>query len=108
MKTGKTATYTKYCPNVWLAKCEEEYQKDDIIEVENKYGNINESIVHNLVYKKDGYFFYSITRADGYNLQERAKRKAERYSDWADSAQKKSDIFREASNEGKEFLVLAE
>ena len=37
------------------------YQKDDIIEVENKYGNINESIVHNLVYKKDGYFFYSIT-----------------------------------------------
>ena len=32
--------------------------------------------VHNIVYKKDGYFFYSITRADGYNLQERAKRKA--------------------------------
>ncbi len=108
MKTEKTATYVKYCPNVWLAKCEEEYQKDDIIEVENKYGNINESIVHNLVYKKDGYFFYSITRADGYNLQERAKRKVEQYSDWADSAQKKSDMFREASNEGKEFLVLAE
>ncbi len=109
MKTeNKTATYAKYCPNVWLAKCEEEYQKDDIIEVENKYGNVNESIVHNLVYKKDGYFFYSITRADGYNLQERAKRKAERYSDWADSAQKKSDMFREASNEGKEFLVMAE
>ena len=108
MKTGKTATYAKYCPNVWLAKCEEEHQKDDIIEVENKYGNVNESIVHNLVYEKDGYFFYSITRADGYNLQERAKRKAERYSDWADSAQKKSDIFREASNEGKEFLVMAE
>ena len=108
MKTNKTATYVKYCPNVWLAKCEEEYQKDDIIEVENRYGNVNESIVHNLIYEKDGYFFYSITRADGYNLQERAKRKAERYSDWADSAQNKSDMFREASNEGKEFLVLAE
>lgn len=108
MKTKKTATYSKFCPNVWLAKCEEEYQKDDIIEVENKYGNVNESIVHNLVYKKDGYFFYSITRADGYNLQERAKRKAERYEKWADSAQKKSDMFREASNEGREFLVLAE
>ena len=108
MVTKKTATYVKYCPNVWLAKCEEEHQKDDIIEVENKYGNVNESIVHNLVYEKDGYFFYSITRADGYNLQERAKRKAERYSDWADSAQKKSDMFMDASNEGKEFLVLAE
>ena len=108
MKARKTATYSKYCPNVWLAKCEEEHQKDDIIEVENKYGNVNESIVHNLIYEKDGYFFYSITRADGYNLQERAKRKAERYSDWADSAQKKSDMFREASNEGKEFLALAE
>ena len=107
-KENKTATYSKFCPNVWLAKCEEEHQKDDIIEVENKYGDVNESIVHNLVYEKDGYFFYSITRADGYNLQERAKRKAERYSDWADSAQKKSDMFREASNEGKEFLVLAE
>ena len=44
------------------------------------------------------------SRADGYNLQERAKRKAEQYSDWADSAQKKSDMFREASNEGKNFL----
>ena len=108
MKTKETATYAKYCPNVWLAKCEEEHQKDDIINVENKYGNVNESIVHNLIYEKDGYLFYSITRADGYNLQERAKRKAERYSDWADSAQKKSDMFREASNEGKEFLVLAE
>ena len=107
-KENKTATYAKYCPNVWLAKCEEEHQKDDIIEVENRYGNVNESIVHNLVYEKDGYFFYSITRADGYNLQERAKRKAERYSNWADSAQKKSDMFREASNEGKEFLVMGE
>jgi hypothetical protein len=109
MKTeNKTATYVKYCPNVWLAKCEEEHQKDDIIEVENRYGNVNESIVHNLVYEKDGYFFYSITRADGYNLQERAKRKAERYSNWANRADAKSDSYREASNEGKDFLVLAE
>ena len=108
MKTEKTATYAKYCPNVWLAKCEEEHQKDDIINVENKYGNLNESIIHNLVFQKDGFYYYSITRADGYNLQERAKRKAEQYSDWADSAQKKSNMFREASNEGKEFLVLAE
>ena len=104
----KTATYAKYCPNVWVAKCSEKCEKGEIIEVETKHGKINESIVHNLVLEKDGYYYYSITRADGYNLQERAKRKAEQYSNWADSAQKKSDMFREASNEGRDFLVLAE
>ncbi len=104
----KTATYAKYCPNVWLAKCSEKCEKDEIIDVETRHGKINKSIIHNLVFQKDGFYYYSITRADGYNLQERAKRKAEQYSDWADSAQKKSDMFREASNEGKEFLVMGE
>lgn len=105
---NKTATYVKYCPNVWLAKCTEKHQKDDIIEVETKYGKINESIVHNLVYERDGYYFYSITRADGYNVQERARRKADRYEQWAESADRKSTAYHEASNEGKDFLVLAE
>ena len=105
---NKTATYAKYCPNVWLAKCTEKCEKDEIIDVETKYGKINESIVHNLVYEKDGYYFYSIIRADGYNLQERAKRKAERYSNWASSAEQKSNAYHEASNEGRDFLVLAE
>lgn len=31
-------TYAKYCPNVFLAKCEEQYQKGDIITVTTKYG----------------------------------------------------------------------
>lgn len=26
-------TYAKYCPNVYLAKCEEKHEKGDIIEV---------------------------------------------------------------------------
>ena len=108
MKTGITATYSKYCPNVWLAKCEEEHQKDEIIDVETRYGKINKSIVHNLVFEKDGYFYYSITRADGYNLQERARRKAEQYENWAQARRKKSGQYYEASNEGADFLVLAE
>jgi len=109
MKTeNKRATYSKYCPNVWLAKCTEKHQKGDIIEVETQYGKINESIVHNLVFEKDGYYFYSITRADGYNLQERAKRKAEQYENWAQARQIKSDQYHNASNEGRDFLVLAE
>lgn len=107
-KENKTATYAKYCPNVWLAKCEEEHQKGDIITVTTKYGKENESIVYNLIYSKDGYNYYSIIRADGFNVQERAKLKAEKYGNWADSAQDKSNQKYKDSQEGKDFLVLAE
>lgn len=80
-------TYAKYCPNVYLAKCDEKHEKGEIIYVENKYGRENEHIVHNLILERDGFFYYSITRADGYNAQERAKAKAERYEEIAARAQ---------------------
>ena len=73
-------TYSKYAPNVFLAKCSEKHAKGDIIEIETKYGKLNESIVFNLIYERDGFYFYSIVRADGFNAQERAKAKAERLS----------------------------
>jgi hypothetical protein len=101
-------TYIKYAPNVFLAKSEERHQKGDVINVSNKYGKENESIVFNLVYTKDGFFYYSIVRADGFNIQERAKAKAERYQKWAGSAENKSTQYYEASNEGRDFLSLAE
>lgn len=101
-------TYSKFCPNVFLAKCSERHAKGDIIEVETKYGKRNESEVFNLIYEKDGFFFYSIIRADGTNAQTRAENKAARYNSWAASAEKKSNEFYEASQEGKDFLVLAE
>src|SRR5690554_5032869 len=108
MLTKKTATYAKYCPNVWLAKCPERHEKGDIINVTTRYGKESESIVFNLVMEKDGFFYYSIVRADGFNIQERAKTKAERYEKWAESAEKKSEQYHEASNEGRDFLALAE
>ena len=101
-------TYAKYCPNVWVAKCPERHEKGEVIPVTTQYGKENESIVFNLVAEKDGFFYYSIVRADGYNVQERAKAKAERYSQWAASAEKKSNQYYEASNEGREFLSLGE
>lgn len=101
-------TYYKFAPNVFLAKCEEKYEKGDIIIVETQYGKENESIVFNLVTEKDGFYYYSIVRADGFNVQERAKAKAERYERWASSAANKSAQYQEASNEGRDFLVLAE
>lgn len=101
-------TYSKYVPNVFLAKCTEKQEKGSTINVETKYGKANESIVFNLIYEKDGFFFYSIVRADGYNIQERAKAKAERYKSWSNSAAKKSDQYYQASQEGRDFLSLAE
>lgn len=101
-------TYHKYCPNVWVAKCTEKHEKGEKIPVENKYGKENDSIVFNLMGEKDGFFYYSIVRADGYNVQERARAKAERYSRWAASAENKSQKYYEASNEGKDFLALGE
>lgn len=101
-------TYFKYAPNVFLAKSPDFHKKGDVINVTTKYGKENESIVFNLIAQKDGFYYYSIVRADGYNIQERAKAKSERYSKWANSATKKSNDYYEASQEGKDFLSLAE
>lgn len=101
-------TYSKFCPNVFLAKCTEKHEKGSTILVETKYGKENECIVFNLIYEKDGFFFYSIVRADGFNQQEWAKKKAERLQNASINAEKKSNQYWEASNEGKDFLVLAE
>ena len=71
-------TYYKFAPNVFLAKCDEKHEKGETIEVTTKYGKENESIVFNLIFEKDGFYYYSIVRADGFNVQEWAKQRAER------------------------------
>lgn len=101
-------TYSKYTANVWLAKTENEYQRDDIIEVTTKYGKVNEHIVFNLIYQKDGFNYYSIIRADGFNAQERARRKAERYATYQQNAENRARDWQEKSHEGRDFLILAE
>lgn len=100
--------YAKYQPNVFLAKCPEMHEKGETIYVTTQYGKENECIVFNLILKKDGFFYYSIVRADGFNMQERAKQKAERYQSWANSRDKKSNDYYKASQEGKDFLSLGE
>lgn len=101
-------TYYKFAPNVFIAKCDQAYKKGDVIKVTTKYGKENESIVFNAIAQKDGFFYYSIVRADGYNIQERAKAKAERYQQWAGAAEAKSNQYYEASHEGRDFLALGE
>jgi len=92
---------------VFIAKCSESHEKGEVIEVHGKY-NSHQCVVHNLVLEKNGCWYYSITREDGFNAQERAKRKAERLNGFAANAEKRSDQAYEASKEGADFLSLAE
>lgn len=70
-------TYSKYAPNVFLAKCPQKHEKGETIVLTTKYGKENEVTVWNLIQEENGYYFYSFTRNDGFTSQERAKRKAE-------------------------------
>ena len=101
-------TYHKYCPNVFLMKTESEFNKGDIAEVTTRHGKENESVVHNLVMQKDGFNYYSITRADGTNSQTVAQSKSDKYQSWADSASNKSDDYYNRSNKDRDFLSLGE
>lgn len=101
-------TYSKYCPNVFLAKCTEKHNKGDIIPVTTKHGKENDSIVFNLIFERDGFFYYSIVREDGFNVQEWAKKRAEKLENAATNAAKRSSNWYEKSNEGADFLALGE
>ena len=92
-------TYSKFVPNVFLAKCEEKHEKGEVIEVTTKHGKDNECIVFNLIAEKGGFYYYSIVRANGFNVQEWAKRRAERRQEWAAGAAKKSREYFERSEQ---------
>jgi len=97
--------FKKYCPNVWVAECEEEYKKGDIISLETKYGKNVECEVYNLVAKANDKYFYSIVRVEEKSY---AQRKAERYNNSIENHEKKSDEYYEKAQEARDFLVLGE
>lgn len=106
--TTEKNTYAKYTANVFVAKSKDRYSKGDTIVMTTKYGQEHECIVYNCVLQKDGYYYYSIVRADGFNVKERAKRKAEKLVHASVNAENKSVKYWEASHEGRDFLALAE
>lgn len=98
--------FIKYCPNVWVAECEEEYKKGDLIFLETKYGKQVECEVYNFLdYSKNKKRVYSIVRTEE---QSYAERKAEKYNNSALKNIAKSNEKWEQSQEGKDFLSLAE
>ncbi|MEG1334595.1 MAG: DUF3560 domain-containing protein [Bacteroides sp.] len=100
--------YYKFAPNVFLAKCTEKHEKGEVIDVTTRRGKENESIVFNLMFERDGFYYYSIVRADGFNVQEWAKQRAERRLEWAASAERKSTDYYNRSNKDADFLSLGE
>lgn len=101
-------TYVKFVPNVYIALCDSLHLKGDKIMVTTQYGKENECIVFNLIVAKEGRYYYSITRADGFNFQEWVKRRSERRLSWAASADEKSNEFYKKSNKDAGFLSLME
>lgn len=101
-------TYAKYCPNVFLAKCTEPHEKGELITLTTKYGKENECIIFNLIEEKAGFYYYSFIREDGFTSQEWAKRKAERLQNASNNANKKSNQYWEASNEGKGIIPFGQ
>lgn len=97
--------FRKYCPNVWVAECEEEYKKGEIIELETKYGKTVECEVYNLLLRKDGKYYYSIVKQED---QTYAERKAEKYGNAAAKNEARSLENFKASQEEREFLSLGE
>jgi hypothetical protein len=100
--------YSKLIPNVFVAKCSEKHEKGDVIPVTTKHGKENDCIVFNLIYQKEGFYFYSIVRADGFNVQEWAKKKAEKLEIAANNADKKSTEFYKKSNDAVAGIVLGQ
>ena len=97
--------FKKYCPNVWVAECEEEYERGDIIQLETKYGKEVDCEVYNLVLQKGELYYYSIVKIEE---QAYAERKAEKYSNASSNSIKKSIERMNAAQEGREFLSLGE
>lgn len=101
-------TFSKYVPNVFLAKCTEKHEKGESVNLSTKYRKDVEVIIYNLVYTKDGFFFYSFVRADGYNSQTRAAARADKLEGYAANAEKRANNYYQASQEGRDFLSLGE
>lgn len=101
-------TYVKFCPNVWIAKCDAPHEKGDHIFIQTKYEKENECIVHNLIGKKNECWYYSITRADGFSHREWVERKKEKLEYSAERYMQKSDHYYERSNKDQDFLSLGE
>jgi hypothetical protein len=100
--------YFKYYPNVYIAKCIAPHEKGEIIPVTTRRGKENDSVIHNFIGQRGEFYFYSITRADGFDSKAWAEKRAERLQKAAENSIKKGESYYEKSQEGRDFLALGE
>lgn len=93
--------FYKYAPNVWLAECDEEYKRGDIITLDTKYGNEVECEVYNLITTKNDKFYYSIVRLD----EPYAVRRAEKYRNSQARHEQKANEWHEKATKVQNFCV---
>jgi hypothetical protein len=98
--------FKKFAPTVFIAECDEQFSKGEIIQVSTKYGKEVDCKVYNLIKAgSNGKFYYSIERVEEKNY---AEKKAEKYENMAFKKVQESDKWYEKSQEAKDFLALAE
>ena len=90
---------------VFIAECESEYKKGDIISLETKYGKEVECEVYNLVSQANNKFYYSIIRTDSESY---ATKKANKYKSIVKNRLASSQKWYDKTQEDKDFLSLAE
>ena len=95
-------------PTVFCLETDKIYQKDDIVKYTTRRGQEIELIIYKLIFSKHGFNYYSYLRADGKNRKTILENKIEKRLEWSESREKKSNQYFEASQEGKDFLSLAE
>ena len=96
--------FKKYL-GVFVAECDEQYLKGDLITLTTKYDKEVECEVFNKVGAKGELSYYSIVRTESENY---AQRKANKYLMYSENADKRSNDAWKASKEGAGFLSLAE
>jgi len=100
--------YAKFCPNVFVAECDEKHEKGEVITLETKYGKSIENVVFNLVASRGGKFYYSVVRADGFDYKAFCESRAARIQGFANTASRASDVAYVASSKDREFLSMGE
>lgn len=99
-------------PKVFVLETDNNYNKNDIVNYTTKYGKEIELIIHKIVIDKEksklNKNYYSYVRSDGKNRKSILKNRIEKRQEWAESNNKKSNQYYEASKEGADFLSLCE
>jgi len=95
-------------PKVFVLETEKEFKKNDAVEYTTKYGKVIELIIYKLIKSVNGINYYSYIRADGKNRKTILEAKIEKRRDWAESSEKKSDEYYEASKEGDDVIPFGQ